>query len=780
MNLNSWSPLEEAFFPKSNFNDQNVKLPYLTVDNFPDLGLLTSLRFLEWVIQNPNGVISLPTGKTPEYFIKWTHYLLKNWKSPKVSSLLEKYNFKTNQKPNLSNLKFVQIDEFYPLDPIQKNSFYDYVKHFYIDGFKLLLEKSLLINSREIDLYNKEPWEQVFPESKIDLSLRYRNPISLHEEKQQESIYLIDQWCNEYEEKIRSLGGIGFFLGGIGPDGHIAFNVRGSDHNSTTRLMETNFETQAAAATDLGGIEISKNRLVITIGLGTITYNENATAIIIAAGEAKSAMIQKSLESAPTIKFPATCLQKLNNSRFYLTVGATKKLTNYKNVYWENKDWNLKKSQRALLHLAKEKNTFGKKISLNELREDSICKNIPNLSENTVSEIIDSIDAKVKKGIEQEKDQVYYHTGPHHDDIMLGMMPHIIHLIREPTNKHIFTNMTSGFTSVTNSFIRKIIKKTLDLFHSDKIQMINYDNFFTDGYKYRWDKDVYHYLDKIANNDIQGQNRGLSHRVVRALVEVYGVESKKQLEKRLKTILEELDNSYDGQKNSPKIQKLKGMVREYEEELVWANYGVRVQDVNHLRLGFYQGEIFTEQPEDLRDVAPVLEQLKKINPTVISLALDPEGSGPDTHYKVLQTIAEAVRQWSKIKDLSNLRIWGYRNVWYKFDLAEADIIVPVTLNSLSIMNSTFMNCYLSQKEASFPSYDFDGPFSELSQKIWVNQHRDLQLMLGRDYWYRNESPHLRAVHGAVYLKEMNVSSFLSIARNLADAVEGSALFKDSI
>ena len=780
MNLNSWSPLEEAFFPKSNFNDQNVKLPYLTVDNFPDLGLLTSLRFLEWVIQNPNGVISLPTGKTPEYFIKWTHYLLKNWKSPKVSSLLEKYNFKTNQKPNLSNLKFVQIDEFYPLDPIQKNSFYDYVKHFYIDGFKLLLEKSLLINSREIDLYNKEPWEQVFPESKIDLSLRYRNPISLHEEKQQESIYLIDQWCNEYEEKIRSLGGIGFFLGGIGPDGHIAFNVRGSDHNSTTRLMETNFETQAAAATDLGGIEISKNRLVITIGLGTITYNENATAIIIAAGEAKSAMIQKSLESAPTIKFPATCLQKLNNSRFYLTVGATKKLTNYKKVYWENKDWNLKKSQRALLHLAKEKNIFGKKISLNELREDSICKNIPNLSENTVSEIIDSIDAKVKKGIKQEKDQVYYHTGPHHDDIMLGMMPHIIHLIREPTNKHIFTNMTSGFTSVTNSFIRKIIKKTLDLFHSDKIQMINYDNFFTDGYKYRWDKDVYHYLDKIANNDIQGQNRGLSHRVVRALVEVYGVESKKQLEKRLKTILEELDNSYDGQKNSPKIQKLKGMVREYEEELVWANYGVRVQDVNHLRLGFYQGEIFTEQPEDLRDVAPVLEQLKKINPTVISLALDPEGSGPDTHYKVLQTIAEAVRQWSKIKDLSNLRIWGYRNVWYKFDLAEADIIVPVTLNSLSIMNSTFMNCYLSQKEASFPSYDFDGPFSELSQKIWVNQHRDLQLMLGRDYWYRNESPHLRAVHGAVYLKEMNVSSFLSIARNLADAVEGSALFKDSI
>ena len=57
---------------------------------------------------------------------------------------------------------------------------------------------------------------------------------------------MIDKRCAEYENKIRSLGGIGFFLGGIGPDGHIAFNVRGSDHNSTTRLTSTNFETQAS------------------------------------------------------------------------------------------------------------------------------------------------------------------------------------------------------------------------------------------------------------------------------------------------------------------------------------------------------------------------------------------------------------------------------------------------------------------------------------------------------------------------------------------------------
>ena len=48
------------------------------------------------------------------------------------------------------------------------------------------------------------------------------------------------------------------------------------------------------------------------------------------------------------------------------------------------------------------------------------------------------------------------------------------------------------------------------------------------------------------------------------------------------------------------------MIREFEEELVWANYGVRVRDVHHLRLGFYKGDMFTEQPEKTRDVKPIL------------------------------------------------------------------------------------------------------------------------------------------------------------------------------
>ena len=94
---------------------------------------------------------------------------------------------------------------------------------------------------------------------------------------------------------------------------------------------------------------------------------------------------------------------------------------------------------------------------------------------------------------------------------------------------------------------------------------------------------------------------------------------------------------------------------------------------------------------------------------------------------------------------------------------------------MATLRDTFMTCYLSQQDASFPSYELDGPFCDLSQKIWVEQHQDLQLLLGRDYWYLNENPHLRAVHGAVYLKEMDVKTFLTVARELEDSMEGSAL-----
>lgn len=295
----NFSPVEQTFLnevPRTNA----VNIPYIVVDNFPKLGLLTAIRFLEWVHDNPNGVISLPTGKTPEYFISWTKHFLQNWDSDNIKELRQNHGLTFEEKPKLDGLHFVQIDEFYPIKSTQGNSFFHYVNKYYIQDLGLNREKAILINCDEIALADGKTFEQVFPDNIVNLDLRYRAAENPTEEIQQKSIFLIDQWCSEYEQKIRDLGGIGFFLGGIGPDGHIAFNTRGSDPHSTTRLTATNFETQAVAAGDLGGIEVSRERLVITIGLDTITYKPDAVAIIFAAGEAKAPMVKDALELPPS------------------------------------------------------------------------------------------------------------------------------------------------------------------------------------------------------------------------------------------------------------------------------------------------------------------------------------------------------------------------------------------------------------------------------------------------------------------------------------------------
>jgi glucosamine-6-phosphate deaminase len=71
----------------------------------------------------------------------------------------------------------------------------------------------------------------------------------------------------------------------------------------------------------------------------------------------------------------------------------------------------------------------------------------------------------------------------------------------------------------------------------------------------------------------------------------------------------------------------------------------------------------------------------------------------------------------------------------------------------------FTSCFLSQKSASFPSFELDGTFSELAQKIWVEQHNHLVELMGQEYFYDSPNPLLRRSYGAIYLKDMSYREF---------------------
>ncbi|RKY75567.1 glucosamine-6-phosphate deaminase [candidate division KSB1 bacterium] len=734
----------------------------IEVSTFPALGKLAALRFIEWVQENPGGVIALPTGKTPEYFIKWVTHYLKNWDLPEVQKDLETEGVNPAIRPDMRSLHFVQIDEFYPIDPSQANSFYYYVNKFYIDGFGLDRQKALLIDVSKIGLPKGKKIDDIFPDYVVDLSLRTRQGKTRLERMQKAVIEQVDQWCTEYESKIRELGGIGFFLGGIGPDGHIAFNVRGSDLYSTTRLTPTNYETQAAAATDLGGIEVAKNRLVITIGLATITYRKDAVAIIIAAGEAKAEVVRDAIQQSQSNLYPATALHSLPAARFYLTKGAAHLLT--ERAYIDIKqlpELSQETIERVVIDLALQRNKRIRDLTEDDFKSMCSSAEVLERSHENVSVITDKIEqsliAKIERGRADVQNKSFMHIGPHHDDIMLGYLPYIVHLVRPVSNTHTFNYATSGFTAVTNSYMLNLLKKLKLWINSDDFQKLINEDYFRSDYEIGRDRDVFQYLDGIAANSQTMKGEAEARRLLRNLIFLFEESSVPQLLNRIDELINYFKTQYPGKKDLPHIQRLKGMIREWEADLLWGYFGFNTRSVNHIRLGFYKGEIFTERPEMERDVMPIYRLMEKQNPDIVSVALDPEASGPDTHYKVLLAVTEALRLYEKKRP--DVQILGYRNVWYRFHPSEANVFVPVSLNSMAIMENSFMNCFGSQREASFPSYQYDGPFCKLAQKIMLEQYQAIKICLGREFFGSHPSPRLRATHGLVFLCQMDLNEF---------------------
>lgn len=778
-NLNILSKVEKHYL-KQSLRESNYppteKISVIQVSNFPELGKLTALRFIEWVQNNPDGVISLPTGKTPEHFIKWVTRIINDWDKEDINKLLKEVGIDHSRKPQLDKLRFIQIDEFYPIDSFQHNSFYYYIQKYYFHNLGLDKKRGLFININEIGTANNLPLDEIFPDKVVDLSLRTRFASNRLERLQKRTIEIVDEFCTNYESKIRQMGGIGFFLGGIGPDGHIGFNVKGSDHYSSTRLTETNYETQAAASSDLGGIEIARNRLVITIGLETITYNKDATAIIIAAGEAKANIIRDSIENDPSNKYPATVLQKLPNARFYLTNGAALRLLERRYRDAEKEEIISQPTiERAIINLCVAKNKSLLELKEDDYNSDRFGKFILNKTKKSHSEISKSIYEEITNrfeyGMKFFENETFLHTGPHHDDIMLGYLPLINHLVRSPYNYHYFATLTSGFTAVTNSYMLELLTDLKSFLQSEEFKSRFSERYFDPSFMEGKNRDVNQYLDGRAAHSRTMKREAIARRMMRNIIEIYEEDNLNYVEDRVDELINYFTTQYPGKKDVSHVQKLKGMLREWEEELVWANFGFNCESVPHLRLGFYQGEIFTENPEHKRDVLPVLDLMNKVKPTTVTVALDPEGSGPDTHYKVLQAITEALKLYEKESGKSDIKVWGYRNVWYRFHPAEANIYVPVSLNSMAILDDIFMNSYGSQKNASFPSYEYDGPFSRLAQKIQVEQYQTIRTCLGKDYFLKHDHPRVRAVHGMVFLKQLNLQEFYKQSTELKKLTE---------
>ena len=228
-------------------------------DNYKDVSSWTAKYIIKKINEfsptttNPF-VLGLPTGSTP----------LGTYKR-----LIEAYK---NREVTFKNVVTFNMDEYVGIPEDHPESYHSYMK-------------TVFFNHIDIDEKN--------------INILNGNASDLEKE------------CLDYEEKMKSYNGIDLFLGGMGSDGHLAFNMPGSALNSRTRLVNLNYDTMLANSRFFDDDIDKVPKQALTVGIQTVLDAKEV--VIIVNGYNKSRALQKVVEEGINHMWTLSALQ--NHSR---------------------------------------------------------------------------------------------------------------------------------------------------------------------------------------------------------------------------------------------------------------------------------------------------------------------------------------------------------------------------------------------------------------------------------------------------------------------------------
>lgn len=130
--------------------------------------------------------------------------------------------------------------------------------------------------------------------------------------------------CASYEQKIKEAGGIDLFLGGIGPDGHIAFNEPFSSLTSRTRVKSLTTDTIIANSRFFDNDVTKVPRHALTVGVGTVM--DAREVMILVNGHHKARALQAAVEGPVTQAWTISALQQHPHAIIVADEAATDEL----------------------------------------------------------------------------------------------------------------------------------------------------------------------------------------------------------------------------------------------------------------------------------------------------------------------------------------------------------------------------------------------------------------------------------------------------------------------
>lgn len=199
---------------------------------------------------------------------------------------------------------YKKLVEFYQAGKVS----FKYVKTFNMDEY-------VGLDRKHPESYHYYMYENLF--GKVDIDPANAHVLDGNAEN------LADE-CADFERRIKEAGGIELFVGGIGPDGHIAFNEPGSSLVSRTRVKTLNAETISANARFFGGKEENVPKQALTVGVGTVM--DAREVMILITGGHKAFALYKAIEEGVSHMWTVSAFQQHANTLMVCDEPATLEL----------------------------------------------------------------------------------------------------------------------------------------------------------------------------------------------------------------------------------------------------------------------------------------------------------------------------------------------------------------------------------------------------------------------------------------------------------------------
>ena len=463
----------------------------------------------------------------------------------------------------------------------------------------------------------------------------------------------VNEYCKEYERCVN--GCVDLMIMGVGELGQIGFNEPGSYAHSTTRLVQLSYNSRKNQDKFFSNPnEVPK--MAITMGLETIMSAKKI--VLMMWGEDKARIACDLIEGEVSEEFPATCLQEHDNVSVVIDEAAAQELTRVKQPWLvaPPQEWSDKLVRKAVIWLCQ---TVNKPI-LKLTHQDYI--------KNSLSDLLERVGT--------------------YDLINIRVFNEIQHIISGwPGGK---PNADDSTRPVSSSPFPKRVLIFSPHPDDDVISMGGtFNRLIEHGHDvhvaYQTSGNVAVYDDVVLQNIDTAKEMGFGD--------------------AFEEIREIIANKKVGEPEPRKLLDLKGAIRRAEARAACRSIGLNDRTNAHfLNLPFYEtGGIKKGQLSD-DDIEIVKKLMREVKPHQIYAAgdlTDPHG----THRVCIEAV---LRAFEEVKDddwAKECHIWLYRGAWQEWDLAVADMAVPLSPEELIRKRHAIFR-HLSQKDiVPFPGED---------------------------------------------------------------------------